>query len=419
MNKTNAKNWDANYEWKTVLLLGLGFGLVSIDRFLIVSLFPVMKEDLGLSFQDIGYITGILAIAWGVSSLFMGRLSDRFGHRAVIIPAVLAFSLLAGFSGLVTGLISLLIIRAAIGIAEGAYTPPSIVATMNASKPSRQGMNVGLQQASMPLMGLGLGPIFATQMLKVVEWHWIFAMVIIPGIIVAYLLFKVLRNADTEIDANTAAAHISTDDATEHKWADVFRVRNVPLNMLGMLCWLTSLIVLSAFLPSYLIEYLGLSVEQMGFVLSAVGFGGALGSIVMPAISDRIGRKPVAVIAVLGAMASIYMLIQSGPNTTQLFLTLFATVFFNFSLICLTVGPLTAEAVPARLMTTASGFVIGFGEICGGGILPGVAGFVADKYGIENTLFLAFGAMGVGLLVALSLKETAPVRVDKTLIPTR
>ena len=105
----NAPRYDADtgYEWKAVTLLALGFGLVSIDRFMIMPLFPVMMKDLNLSYQDLGLITGILAVAWGISSLFMGKLSDRFGHRAIIVPAVIVFSLLAGFSGLATGLISL------------------------------------------------------------------------------------------------------------------------------------------------------------------------------------------------------------------------------------------------------------------------------------------------------------------------
>jgi MFS family permease len=408
MKNRNETSWDVAYEWKAVALLGLGFGLVSIDRFLIMPLFPVMMKDLSLNYQDLGYITGILAITWGLSAMFMGRLSDRFGHRAIIIPAVILFSLLAGFSGLATGLFSLMLVRAVIGLAEGAYTPASIVATLYASKPTRHGLNIGIQQAAMPLLGLGLAPIVATQLLQVMEWHWVFALVMIPGLLVGYLLHRVLRNTD----ANAAADHTITQDASDHKWTDIFKSRNIPLNMIGMLCWLTSLVVLSAFLPNYLIDYLQLSMAQMGFVLSAIGFGGALGTIIMPGLSDKIGRKPVMIISTLGSMSSIYMLINTGAETTQLFTLLFITVFFNFSLICLTVGPLTTEAVPAKLMSTASGIVIGVGEVFGGGIAPGIAGYVAHNHGIEYTLLLAVGAMGFGLLIAISLKETAPVRIN-------
>lgn len=410
MNTSRNTGWDPGYEWKAVALLALGFGLVSIDRFMIMPLFPVIMKDLGLDFQDLGLVTGILAIAWGITALFAGNLSDRFGFRAVIIPAVVLFSLLAGLSGLATGLISLMLIRAVIGVAEGAFAPASIVATMEASKPSRHGLNLGLQQAAMPFLGLALAPIVATQLLHVMDWHWVFAMVMVPGMIVAFLLFRVLRNADPE----EAARHTVSSDTSDHKWSDVFKSRNVSLNIVGMLCWLTVLVVLGAFLPNYLIDYLGLSMGQMGVVMSAIGFGGAVGTIVMPAISDRIGRKPVMIVCTLGGFVSVYLLIHTGADITSLFMALFAVVFFNYGLICLTVGPATTESVPAKLMTTASGMVIGVGEVFGGGITPAIAGYIAHHYGIQHILVLALIAMGVGILVALSLKETAPVRVMKS-----
>ena len=103
--------------------------------------------------------------------------------------------------------------------------------------------------------------------------------------------------------------------------------------------------------------------------------------------------------------------VLGGNQHAKLFFYVFGTHFFNFALITLTVGPLSAEAVPARLMATASGLVIGVGEIFGGGFAPIIAGFVAEHYGIEHVLQLAIGGLAVGLIVALSVKETAPLRI--------
>ena len=403
----NPPRWDIGYEWKAVTLLCLGFGLVGIDRFMIMPLFPVIAKDLHLDYQDLGHITGVLAIAWGIAAIFMGNLSDRLGFRRIIIPAIVVFSLLAGLSGVATGVLSLMLIRAVMGLAEGAYTPASIVATIDASKPTRQGLNVAIQQTALPLFGLGIAPILVTQMLKVMPWHWIFAMVSFPGLLVAYLLYRTLRNPTPSI----AAVHTSTHDASTHKWSDVFKYRNIPLNMIGMLCWLTNLVVLSALLPSYLIDFLHLSLEQMGLVLSAIGFGGTFGTLIMPGLSDRFGRKPIMIVSVLGAAAGLYVLMHAGAEPYRLFFSLFATLFFVFSLICLTVGPISVESVPATLMSTAAGIVIGTGEIFGGGIAPVIAGYVAQNFGIQYIMHLAAIALAIGLVVALSLKETAPTKV--------
>jgi MFS family permease len=119
-------------EFRSVAVLSLGFGLVGIDRFLISTMYPVIARDLHLDYGDIGLITGALAIAWGISALFMGNLSDHIGRRRVLTASLIVFSLLIGASGLATGLITLIIVRVIMGFADGAYTPVSIAATLDA-----------------------------------------------------------------------------------------------------------------------------------------------------------------------------------------------------------------------------------------------------------------------------------------------
>lgn len=401
--------WDTQYEWKAVALLAIGFGLVGLDRSIIMPLFPVMMKDLNLNYQDIGNISGVLAIAWGVASLFTGGISDRIGRRKVLIPAVIVFSLLAGFTGFATGVVSLLMIRALMGLSEGAYTPASIAATIEASKASRRGFNLGLQQQAFPLFGLALGPILATQLLSVLpSWRWIFVIVSLPGFVLAYYMYKILRDTHAAAPDSQVESHA----VSGHKWTEVFRYRNVLLNMLGMLCVLIPIFVLGAMMPNYLTDHLHLSIEQMGFVMSAVGFGGFVGQLILPGLSDRFGRKPIMIFAYLAAGLSLWLLIQADADPTWLFILLFAMFFCLLSMTCLTVGPLTTESVPPALMSTATGMVVGVGEIFGGGIAPAIAGFVAQNFGIQYVLHLALGGLVAGVIVALALKETAPARVN-------
>ncbi len=78
---STSNGWDSSYEWKAVLVLSLAFGLVGLDRFVLPPLFPAMMKDLGLNYQDIGNLVGILGVAWGLSAIFVGNLSDRLGRR--------------------------------------------------------------------------------------------------------------------------------------------------------------------------------------------------------------------------------------------------------------------------------------------------------------------------------------------------
>ena len=384
--------------------MSLGLGLVGIDRFLIVPLMPLLMRDLKLDYQDLGHITGALAIAWGLSSLFTGRLSDKLGFKRVVVPALTGFSMLAGLSGLATGVGSLIVIRAAMGLAEGAFVPASIVATMDASPPQRHGLNVGIQQMMPALLGLGLAPIAVTQLLKVMDWPWIFLMVSAPGFLVAWLSHRVLRSPS----ARQAASHTATRDAGAHRWQDVFGYRNVPLGIVCQLCWLCCIVVVAALFPNYLVDHLHLSMAQMGFVLSSMGFGGAMGSLLLPALSDRIGRKPVMLISVAGAFAALWIFMRTGAQPMNLFACLLIALGCLYALLTLTVGPITAEAVPVTLMSTASGLIIGVGEVFGGGLAPALAGYLAKHFGIQHAVVLPLCALAIGTVAILALKETAP-----------
>ncbi len=402
-----ADTFDPAYERRAVILLSVGFGLVGLDRFMIIPLFPVIMKDLHLGYQELGLITGILSITWGLSALVAGRLSDVVGRRRTVVTATVLFSLLVGISGLANSLVALLAVRALMGLTDGAFTPPSITATLEASHPRRHGLNLGIQQAMLPLFGLGLAPIIVTQLLHYVDWRWIFLLLAPPGLLVAWLLHRTLRDPSRA----ALATHTATHDVGDHRWTDVFKVRNVWLNMIGMLCWLTCLIVTSALMPSYLIDHLHLDLRSMGMVMSAIGFGAALGTIVVPGLSDRLGRKPMMTLSSLGGVVSLIVFMQMGPEVGPLFITLFMALFFTFGCLNLTVGPLSAESVPAALMSTATGVAICVGEVLGGGIAPVIAGAMAEAAGVASILYLALGAMAVGFVVSFFLQETAPARL--------
>jgi sugar phosphate permease len=80
-------------------------------------------------------------------------------------------------------------------------------------------------------------------------------------------------------------------------------------------------------------------------------------------------------------------------------------------MVSLTVGTLSAESVPAKLMSTASGLVVGIGEVFGGGLAPAIAGYVTKHFGIQYIIYLGLVALAVGFVVAICLKETARSRL--------
>jgi MFS family permease len=322
----------------------------------------------------------------------------------VLIPAILLFSLMSGLSGMVQGLTALIFIRAIMGAMEGTYCPTSFTAVAAASKPQRRGFNQGLQQSGFALMGFALGPIIATQLLGIVpSWRWVFWICAIPGFIVGVLLFFTLREPkDTQAGALIGATQGGGS------WGDVLGSRNIVVCMLALLCAMACVFVLGAMVPVYLINAVGLTPAQMGVVASALGFGGFVGQFGWPGLSDRFGRKPLAILGFIGAAVSVYWFASTGASVAPLFVSLFVCSFFCLGNVALITGPIATESAPRGLISSAIGVVVGAGEIFGGGVAPYIAGEVTDRFGLPSALNVALTGVVLGIFVSLFLRETAP-----------
>ena len=403
-----SKRWDTSYEWKIILVLSLTFGLVGLDRFILPVLFPKIMGDLHLTYQDLGNLVGILAVFWGLSAFAMGFLSDRVGRRKVLIPAVIVFSLMSALSGSAGGLVSLLAIRAVMGLAEGPVASTGVAVAVEASHPNRRGMNNGIFQCMISLFGNALGPIIATQLLLVTSWRSVFMLVGIPGLIMAAVMFLVVREPEHRA--------VGAAPLVRPSFGDLFKHRNVPLAMLTLMCAMGGVFVMGAMMPNYLTDYLHLSIQDMGFVTSAIGFGGCIGQFAMPTVSDFVGRKIATLASYILAAVFTYLFTQAGAdNLTVLFWLLFFAALFNFSALAILAGPVAAEAAPIGMVASVAGLVIGTGEVFGGGVAPAIAGHIAGTSGIQHVFTFTIASLILGFVIALFLRETAPRKTEAAL----
>ncbi|OHX14406.1 MFS transporter permease [Chromobacterium sphagni] len=387
------------HEKNMVVLLSLGFGLIGLDRFIILPLFPAIMRDLGMNYQDLGNLSAALAMAWGFAALGIGGLVDKLGRKNVLVGSLLLVSALSGLSALAAGLVTLLLLRALMGICEGMFTPTGITVTIEVSHPSRRGFNLGIQQALFPILGLALGPLIAASLLETLHsWRGVFAIVALPGFLLAWLIARHYTPVAGRARPHRRAGTFST-------WLLALRHGNIRLNILIMFCILSCQFVLCAMLPNYLTDHLRLSTMAMAFVISAIGVGGCVGQLIIPGLSDLYGRKPVVMLSFAASAALVAILSMAPPQPWLLFCLLFGISFFNCSLTCLAVGPLTSESVPPALLPAATGIVVGLGEILGGGASPALAGFVATHYGLPAILRVALGGSVGGLALSCLLKS--------------
>jgi predicted MFS family arabinose efflux permease len=220
----------------------------------------------------------------------------------------------------------------------------------------------------------------------------------LPGLLLALAIAKWLRFDHP----------VKTATGNTPRWSELLRSRNLLLATLAILFAMAGIFVISAMVPLYLTQELKLDTRTMGFVMSAIGFGGFCGSFGISALSDRIGRRPAALLSFAAASVSVYVFSLASADPTVLFCLLFLVSVFALGLLGLLTGPIATESAPAGLVASAVGLVSGVGEIVGGGLAPVIAGSIAQHYGLASTLDFALGGFLCGGAVILWLVETAP-----------
>jgi len=116
----------------------------------------------------------------------------------------------------------------------------------------------------------------------------------------------------------------------------ILAVPNLVLCMLALFCAMSCIFVLGGLLPTYLsdspIMAKQLTVQQIGLIASALGFGGFVGQFGIPGISDLLGRRITSVLAFIGSAVTLYLFMQLGPTPTSLFGMLFLVSFFSLAM---------------------------------------------------------------------------------------
>lgn len=400
------------YENRLLALLFFTFGVVFFDRLAITFLFPAIATDLGLTNRHLGILSSVLALTWAIFGFVIPATCDVRGKRkSMLVATVLAFSVLSACSGLVTGLMSLLVIRGMMGVAEGPVLPLSQGLMASASGGSRRGLNMGLLQGSAAgLFGSVLAPPIVVAVAQRLGWRSAFYVSCIPGLLLAALIWRYVREMEpgkgvqrSVVPATAALSEIRK--AVSH----VLRYRNITI-CLGIACvYIAWFIIIVSFAPTFLVQRKHFSLATMSWVMSAIGVAHVFWGFAVPWISDRVGRKPAMVaFSAISVLAPLFLIYVDSPLLLGALLVLSYTGLGCFTIFMSTIP---AETVPAAYMSTAIGMIMGLGEISGGFVGPTVAGYAADLYGLEMPFWITAVSAAIACLLSLFLAETAPRQV--------
>jgi MFS family permease len=402
------------YETRLMWVLGVTFGFLFFDRNAANFLMPFIASDLHFNNKQIGLIASALSFTWAISAYVGGAFSDRTGNRkAMLLITVVAFSLCSFASGLAGSFATLFLARLLMGAAEGPFLPVAQSLVALESTAARRGNNMGvMQNCGSNLLGSFLAPLVLVAIANAYSWRWSFFLAGVPGLIMALLIAKYVRQPAPAAAPAAPALGAAPAAAAGMRLGEMLRHRNMWLCMLMSIFMVAWMVLGWAFLPVFYIKVRQLSTSQMSLLMSVLGLSAAFFSFIVPALSDRYGRRPIIV---------LFNLIGLGVPLAALYfqgslVLLGALIFVCWSAsgtFPLFMGTIPSETIPTRYVATSLGLVVGLGEILGGVGAPAFAGWAADLYGLQAPMIMMAVCAIAGTLLALFLRETAPVRLQR------
>lgn len=410
MKKSVGRGSILSEENRLLVILFFVFGCVFVDRLTISFLFPMIAADLQLSNVHLGTLSAVLALTWALSGAGLGAIADRFNVRKpMLIVSIIVFSLFSALSGWVSGFAMLLIFRALMGIAEGPVLPIAQSLMVEKSQPQRRGFNMGLIQGAAPgLLGGIIAPPLIIYLAQKWGWSTAFHLTALPGIILAWLIYKYVNGKK---DPSFAAEPAVKNQSEKAAYAELFKIKNVVLCILISCVFVTWFMVIITFTPSFLVTARGFSEQSMGGIMSAIGVAWVFWGVAVPAISDRIGRKPTLIFFSL--LAICCPLFLSYVDNLWLLGGLVFLSYTGLGCFTLFMATIPSETVSKARIATALGLVMGIGEVIGGCLAPFTAGLIADRYGLVSVMWLATIGAACAVVLSCFLDETAPAVVSR------
>jgi MFS family permease len=273
--------------WLALWAAMLGYMLDALDVLLYVFAVQTLRTQFHWSAATAGLVSSATLLMSSLGGILAGVLADRIGRSRTLIYAILVYSIGSGGSATSTGIVSLLLWRAVVGLGLGGEWSAGAVLVAESWPPQHRAKAIGLMQSGWAL-GYMLAAATTAYILPRFGWRMLFLVGVLPAFFTIWIQRKV---KEPEIwSAKTSTGRIT----------DLFRP---PLARRTFLATALATSVLFAYwgLNTWLPGFLSAPKSQGGAGLNILDtsgwifimqFGAFLGYVSFGWLADRFGRRP-------------------------------------------------------------------------------------------------------------------------------
>jgi len=390
LSATEKGSISPGYAWYVFVLLFLLYMFDYIDRLIVVSLFPFIKAEWGISDASCGML--VSAVYWSILifTFPVSILVDRWSRKKTIGIMAIVWSLATAACAFTRNFSQLFVARTIIGAGEAGYAAGGTAMISGIFPREKRARVIGYWNASIPLgsaIGIAAGGIIAEHF----GWRHALGIVAVPGFIIAILFFwvrdyKTIDLVKTPVNSGIPVEKMKVGEIA----AQFIRSRSLVLANLGFAASAFVTTSLMSWLPSYFHRTEGIPISRAGMKAGAVMFLAVVGAPLGGYLADKwYEKKPAGRMllpAVTTTLTAIILFISFVFCTgTAQYLVLLAGGITAVAFVPAAVS-VTQDVVHPGLRAMSLSICVIIQHILGSTLGPVFVGAVSDRYDLITAM---------------------------------
>jgi EmrB/QacA subfamily drug resistance transporter len=347
--------------WLILILLALAQFMVILDVSIVNVAIPSIQKAFHMPEASLQWIVTAYTLTFGGFLLLGGRAADLFGRRKIFLAGITLFTLASLASGLAQSGGQLIVFRALQGLAGALMSPAALSIILVTYKEGHE-RNVALSVwGAVAAGGAAVGVLLGGILTQYLSWRWNFLVNIPVGIGVIVAALRVLDRHETDLehtDLDLPGAILATGGlmtlvyalvkAPVNGWTStssliyfgiaiaalaafiinekrvknplmplhIFKIRNLTGANLLMFCMTAGMFSVFFFTTLYLQQILGYTPVKTGFSFLIVPVIIAITATNIPRLIQKIGYRPILIVAPLFVSAGLFWLSHIPVNGT-------------------------------------------------------------------------------------------------------